>query len=445
MIDQFLFKRIDNVALIVFRMIFGALIFLEAIGAIFTGWVERTLISPKFTFSFIGFEWLQPLPGSWMYVYYAIMGVFGLLVMVGYKYRFSIIAYTLMWSATYFMQKASYNNHYYLLILLCSIMCIQPANRYFSVDANRDPSLLSYSMPRWCAWILILQMWIVYTYASIAKLYPDWLDTSVVEILMRSKQHYYIVGDLFQQKIVHYFIAYSGILFDLLVIPLLLWKPSRKWAFFASIFFHLFNSIVFQVGIFPYMSLALCLFFFEPKTIRNIFIKKKPLYEGNEITTPKTYKLFVALLALYFTIQIALPLRHWFIKDDVLWTEEGHRLSWRMMLRSKSGIATYRVIDKESKNEILIRLDDFLSKKQKQIACTRPDVIWQFSQYLKDRSQENGQDVAVFVECQVKINGRPFEQLIDPSIDLASVKWDAFRHNDWILPSELERSNATNH
>ncbi|WP_316930169.1 HTTM domain-containing protein [Leeuwenhoekiella sp. MAR_2009_132] len=36
-------------------------------------------------------------------------------------------------------------------------------------------------------------------------------------------------------------------------------------------------------------------------------------------------------------MQLELPLRHWIIKDDVLWTEEGHRLSWRMMLRSKGG------------------------------------------------------------------------------------------------------------
>ena len=109
--QKFLFKHIDNSALIVFRIIFGLLIFLESVGAIFTGWVKRTLIEPQFTFSFIGFEWLQPLPGNWMYAFYAIMGLFGLMVMIGYKYRISMIAFTLMWSATYFMQKTSYNNH----------------------------------------------------------------------------------------------------------------------------------------------------------------------------------------------------------------------------------------------------------------------------------------------------------------------------------------------
>ena len=68
--NKFLFKQIDNSSLIIFRIIFGLLIFLESVGAIFTGWIKRTLIDPEFTFTVIGFEWLQPLPGNGMYFYY---------------------------------------------------------------------------------------------------------------------------------------------------------------------------------------------------------------------------------------------------------------------------------------------------------------------------------------------------------------------------------------
>ena len=385
MLNRFLFKHIDNSALIVFRIIFGLLLFLEAIGAIFTGWVKRTLVDPEFTFSFIGFEWLQPLPGNWMYAFYVVMGIFGFMVMIGYKYRLSIIAYTLMWSATYFMQKSSYNNHYYLLIILCAIMALQPAHKYMSVDAKQNPSIVSYSMPNWSRWILIIQMWIVYTYASIAKMYPDWIDTTVPELLMKSKQHYYLIGEWLQNTWVHYGVAYGGILFDGLIIPLLLFKPTRKFAFFASVFFHLFNSFVFQVGIFPYMSLGFCVFFFAPETIRNIFLKKKPLYIEDEIIIPNYKKPLITVLALHFAVQIALPLRHWFLKDNVLWTEEGHKLSWRMMLRSRDGTATYRVVDKETKQTTIIKLDEYLSTKQKRLVKSRPDFIWQFSQHLKQK------------------------------------------------------------
>jgi len=438
MLNSFLFKHIDNSPLIVFRIIFGLLCFLESVGAIFTGWIKYTLIDPKFTFSFIGLEWLQPLPGNGMYIYYLIMGIFGLLIMVGYKYRFSAFMFTVMWAGVYFMQKASYNNHYYLLVLLSGIMVLQPANSYYSIDAKRNPSIKRNSMPQWCSWVFILQMFIVYTYGSIAKIYPDWLDTTVMEIFMRGKQHYFLIGDFLQQKWLHYFLAYGGILFDGLVIPLLLWKPTRKFAFFASLFFHLFNAIVFQVGIFPFLSLAFALFFFEPELIRNIFFKKKEFYDQGEVIQPKYNKPFLALFTIYFIIQIALPLRHHIISDNVLWTEEGHRMSWRMMLRSKSGNVSFKVIDKANNCKIFVNPEDYLSRKQKRLVNTKPDIMWQFARHLKDEYAQKGIDIAVYVYANLSVNGRPYKKFINPDIDIAALEWETFKHSDWILPSKLD-------
>ena len=137
--NRFLFKHIDNSALIVFRIIFGLLCVFESLGAILTGWVKRTLIDPEFTFTVIGFEWVQPLPGNWMYLYYFVMGIFGFLIMIGYKYRYSTFFFALMWTVTYIMQKSSYNNHYYLMVLLSTIMIFLPANKLYSVDARLNP------------------------------------------------------------------------------------------------------------------------------------------------------------------------------------------------------------------------------------------------------------------------------------------------------------------
>ncbi|WP_452226803.1 HTTM domain-containing protein [Lacinutrix cladophorae] len=438
MLNSFLFKHIDNSPLIVFRIIFGLLCFLESVGAIFTGWVNRAFIEPKFTFTFIGFEWLQPLPGNGMYFYYLIMGLFGFLIMIGYKYRFSVIMFTLMWTTTYLMQKASYNNHYYLLILLSAIMAFLPANKYYSIDAKQNPEIQSNSMPQWCSWVFILQMFIVYTYGSIAKIYPDWLDASVMEIFMSGKKHYHIIGDFLQQKWLHYFLAYGGILYDGLVVPFLLYKPTRRIAFLGSIFFHLFNSIVFQVGIFPYLALGFSLFFFNPKTIKNIFFKKKEFYEDAEIIEPKFKKSLIAVFSIYFIFQLALPLRQHFIKDNVLWTEEGHKMSWRMMLRSKKAHISFKVRDKEENKTVFVKLDDYLSRKQKRLISTHPDVMWQFAQKLKKEYTKKGKDISVFITCNVSVNGRPYEKLINSEVDIAAVPWNTFKHSEWILPSKLD-------
>ena len=439
--NKFLFKYIDNSALIVFRMLFGALIFLESIGAIFTGWIKRTLIEPEFTFNFIGFDWLQPLPGQWMYAYYIVMGLFGLFVMVGYKYKLSMLGFALLWTGTYLMQKSSYNNHYYFLMILSAIMVILPAHRYASLDAKHNPKIKSTSMPNWCRWIFIIQLFILYTYASKAKIYPDWLDLTVPELLMKAKKHYLIIGDLLQHKFMHYLIAYGGILFDGLIIPLLLWKRTRKVAFFASIFFHLFNSIVFQVGIFPYLSLAFSLFFFEPRTIQKLFLKRKPLYTENHIEVPSYAPVFKTVFVLYFIVQIALPLRHHFIQDDVLWTEEGHRLSWRMMLRTKRGNAKFKVVDKATNNVIKVPLKKYLSGKQIRRIGSKPDFMWQFAQRLKRIYAEKGMDIEVYVTSYVSVNGKPRKQLIDPEVDLANEDWYHFKHHDWILPSNQDENN----
>ncbi len=438
MVTDFLFKKIDNAQLIVFRVFYGILVCCECFGAIGTGWVRRTLIEPKFTFSFIGFEWLQPLPSNGMYIYFFVMGLAGVLITVGYKYRYSALAFAIMWSGVYLMQKTSYNNHYYLLMLLAFIMAFLPANKSFSLDAHFNKSIRSDSMYNYVRWIIILQLFIVYTYASVAKLYGDWFDTSVIEVLMKGKKDYFLIGEFLQEKWVHKMIAAFGILFDLLVVPALLWKPTRKIAFGASIFFHLFNSYVFRIGIFPYLSLAFIVFFFDPQTIRNIFLKKKKVEIPKEVATPKRHQWVLGILSIYFIVQLLLPLRHHTFPDDVLWTEEGHRLSWRMMLRSRSGNVVVYVVDKATKKRTTVKLNDYVTKKQRRKVACYPDFTWQFAQHLKKEYAAKGQDIEVYVRNKVRVNQGEFQEFIDPEVDLASVPWKHFSHNEWIRPSQTE-------
>ena len=439
MISRLLFSRMDNSPLIIFRIFFGILISLESFGAILTGWVRRTLVEPEFTFTFIGFEWLQPLPGNGMYFYYILMGLMGILVTVGYRYRLSMITFTLLWTGTYLMQKTSYNNHYYLLVLICIVMCFFPANRAYSMDCKRNPQLRSDQMYTGVKWIIVFQLFIVYTYASIAKLYADWFDFTIIAQLMEARKDFFLIGPPLQLPFVHKIIGVFGILFDLLVVPLLLFKPTRKWAFIASIFFHLFNSVVFHIGIFPYLSLAFCVFFFEPETIRRLFFKKKPIPTLSPWVRPAGAPWIMGILGIYFLVQLVLPIRHHFIAGDVLWTEEGHRMSWRMMLRTRRGNLQFRVVDTETGAGELISLKKWLTPKQRRKVQAYPDFAWQFAQRLKDHYSAQGQKVAVYVLGNVGVNRREFHPYINPKTDLAAEPWDPFRHHSWILPSPYKK------
>lgn len=437
-----LFQRIDNSPLIIFRIFFGVLVAMECFGAIATGWVKRNLIEPSYHFPFIDFDWLQPIPGWGMYFYFVIMGILGIFIAIGLKYRASIIAFTLLWTATYLMQKTAYNNHYYLLILISLFMCFFPAQRSHSMDVRLNPGLEVNSMYGYVKWIVVIQLLIVYVYASLAKLYGDWLDFSMIQVLMQPRKDYPLVGELLQQPWVHSIIGMVGILFDLLIVPALLWKPTRKIAFILSLFFHLFNSIIFQIGIFPYLSLAFSVFFFEPETIRRIFFKSKQPYMPMESQDPTYKQLLLLGGAIYFTLQLALPLRHYAIADSVLWTEEGHRMSWRMMLRSRSGKGTFKVVDKNTQETFVIIPKNFLTVEQERKVFSYPDFVWQFAQYLKEEFKKKDMDVAVYLEnSKISINRKRYMPFIDAQTDLAKVPWERFKHNEWILPSTLGNDN----
>lgn len=440
--NRLLFQRIDNSPLLIFRIFFGILISLESFGAIATGWVKRNLIDPQYHFPFIDFEWLRPLPGTGMYFYFIAMGILGIFIAIGFKYRLSIITFTLLWIATYLMQKTAYNNHYYLLILISFLMCFLPAHKSRSFDVKLNSKLETNSMYSYVKWAIALQLFIVYTYASIAKMYGDWLDFSMIKVLMHPRKDYYLVGELLQQPWLHKIIGTAGIFFDLLIIPALLWRPTRKFAFILSIFFHLFNSIVFQIGIFPYLALAFSVFFFDPEIIRAIFFKQKKPVTSTPVSLPPYKNYLLVGSAIYFIIQLALPLRHYVIKDDVLWTEEGHRMSWRMMLRSRTGKGNFRVIDNNSKEVYNIKHKDYLTPAQQRKVFAYPDFAWQFAQFLKTEFKKDNKNVSVFLKnSNISINGKPYVPFIDGNTDLANEPWKPFAHHNWILPSNFKKDS----
>ena len=429
---KILFKAIDNSPLIVFRILFGFLIACESFGAILTGWVKRVLTDPQFTFSFIGFEWLQPLPGFGMYFYFVLMGFFGLAIMLGYRYRIAITSYTILWAGVYFMQKSSYNNHYYLLLLISFLLIFLPANRYASLDVKQNRVSEEKTMPYWISLLFIIQVGIVYVFASLAKFYPDWLDGTFTKNLLSGTTSRPFFLELFSQKWFYLFIAYAGILFDLLIVPFLLFKKTRTLALIASVIFHIFNSITLQIGIFPFFALTFALFFYEPETIRRLFLRKKPKLEDKNLSQNFYGKGIVYFLMIpYLIIQLALPIRHHFIEGDVLWTEEGHRLSWRMMLRERNGYITIQIKDLKTGSVSIYNYRKNLTNKQAQNLATKPDFIWQYCQRIKE--EYKGKPIAIYIDCKNSINRKEYKSLIDPNYDMAKAEWNYFAHNEWIL------------
>ncbi len=426
----FLGTQIDNSSLVFFRFCYGFLIAAETFGAILTGWVDRTLVQPTFTFSFIGFEWLQPLPGNGMYYYFIAMGICGLLVMVGLFYRISTVIFFVLWTGVYLMQKSEYNNHYYLLVLLSCVMIFIPAHKSRSLDVRLGITQESKTCFNAYIWIFILQIGIVYVFASLNKMHADWMMARPIGIWFQSKSNYWLIGTLLAKDWFQFVISWGGIIYDGAIVFLLFNQRTRKLGFFLSLFFNLFNSAVFQIGIFPYMMIAFTVFFFPPGDVRRVLFK-----DNHSVSTEKgsISKPFLYVIAVYFIIQLALPIRHHFYKGDVHWTEEGHRMAWQMMLRAKSGYVRFDVVDKETQERTRINMTHYLTRKQRSSMAGEPDMIWQFAQYLKKDYQKQGKDVSVFAASRLSLNGHKSQPLIDRETDLASVPWERWKHSDWIL------------
>ena len=423
-------KPVDNTPLVLFRIALGFLMSAESFGAIATGWVRRTLAEPEITFSFIPFPWLQPLPGDGMYYYFALMGLAGLGVMAGYRYRWSATLFALMWTAVYFMQKTHYNNHYYMLTLLAWIMVFLPAHYAVSADTRKNPTLYQNHMAAGSRWIIVGLAWIMYTYAAVAKIYPDWLNGTYTGLLLSGKQDTPLVGHLFNERWFHFLLVYGGLLYDLLIIPALFLKRTRIPAFLVSLLFHLFNSLVFQIGIFPYLALAFALFFFPPETLRRIFLRRSQPDTG-PTPTRTGHTLMPAIVATFLAVQLLLPLRHWFIPGEVFWTEEGHRLSWRMMLRNKSGDVQFRIVDPQSGKSHWFDTGRWLNADQQHVMSTHPDIMWQFVQFIKTQEPAG---VGIYAYSRVSLNGRTPRPLVSPQTDMARAQWSWWKHAPWITP-----------
>ncbi|MFT2008128.1 HTTM domain-containing protein [Pontibacter sp. 13R65] len=436
--QQLLLKPVSIYPLVYFRILFGLLMFCEGVGAVLIGWVQEHYVEPHYHFGYIGLEWIRPLPGNGMVFVYLLMALLGLLIMVGWRYKLSSFLFFLLFGYSFFCEKTHYLNHHYLIFLISGLMVLLPAHRKLSMDVRRQPELESEVAPQWTLWLFRLQLFLVYFYAGVAKLQPDWLLAKPVSIWMSYKTHFYVIGPYLNTPAMIWLIACGGILFDFTIGFALLWSRTRMLAFWVAFVFHIFNSAVFHVGVFPYFMIAANVLFFRPDQIARWFFRKKVSQETLQqvpLRQPGWQRQWgIAFFVLYLSWQAVFPLRHFFIPGDVNWTEEGHRFSWRMMLRTKSGSIYYKVRDKATQQEELVYTGTYLTNDQIRELVKHPDMIWQFAQFLQQEYQKKGmQSPEVYAYSSLSLNGYPSHPLVDGSVDLAAVPytWGA---KNWVKP-----------
>ena len=442
-LKEYVVKPVHAAPLAVFRMVFGLLMLASILRFMAKGWVYSMYVKPQVFFSYYGFEWIRPLGEAGMYVLFVLMALSALCIAAGFLYRISAVVFFVLFTYVELIDKTNYLNHYYFISIISFLLIFLPAQRYFSVDALLRPSLKASRIPNYFVLIIKVQVFLVYFFAGLAKLNPDWLlHAQPLRIWLPAHSEMPLIGTLLTKEWVAYAFSWFGCLYDL-IIPFLLFMPRFiKPAYVLVIVFHLATSLFFNIGMFPYIMIALTSIFFSERFHVKLIQKLKALAgrpEAEEL--PALYvpsqglkKTLPGLMTLHIVFQLCMPFRFLLYPGNLYWTEQGYRFSWRVMLMEKAGTAFFYVRDKATGREIEVSNSEYLTPMQEKMMSTQPDMMIQYAHFLKARYEQLGiRNAEVVAEAYVTLNGRPSRLMVDKSTDLSELN-DNYIPKSWILP-----------
>jgi hypothetical protein len=460
-----LFRPVDISGLVYFRVAFGLVMLAWVAKYWAAGLIDHLYIEPTFHFKYYGFEWVEPLPGDAMYAYFAFLGLCATLMAVGCFYRVAAILFALAFTYLFLIDKALYQNHYYLIVLLGWIMVLLPADRAWSVDAWWRRWEPCRTAPAWSLWLVRFQVGVPYFFGGVAKLNSDWLQGHPMRTALAERSDFPFIGQFLAQEWCLWLFVYGGLLFDLLIVPALLWRRTRPVAFALAVAFHLINATVFNIGVFPWLMIAATVVFFPPDWPRRLARRVEPVGgwglrsadspvgmrsaecgmrnaecgvrnagSGSAETIQATYPLVLIAVGVFVLVQLAAPLRHFFSADNPSWTEEGHYFAWHMMLRGKQCGIRYYATNPDTGKTGTVDLRPYLTTFQAARFGRDPRMVHQLARKIAADLREVGvKNVEVRTLALVSLNGRKPQPMIDPRVDLGRepVTW---RRPDWIVP-----------
>tara|TARA_B100000965_G_C19569900_1_gene748592 strand:+ start:293 stop:1642 length:1350 start_codon:yes stop_codon:yes gene_type:complete len=432
--------------LAVFRIGFGLMMLYSIMRFYFMGWIDKVYVKPNFHFKYYGFEWIPEL-GEYTYILFVLCALASITIALGFKYRISIILFFLSFTYIELLEKTVYLNHYYFISILSFLLIFLPLNASFSID-NLIRNTKKMSVPSWKIDCIKLLLAIVYIYAGIAKINYDWLiDAMPLKLWLTSKYDLPIIGEYFMQQVwVHYLMSWGGMIYDLTIPFLLIYKRTRNLAFFMVVAFHVFTRILFPIGVFPYVMIISALIFFDNSFHEKVINYLKKIifaisnYKIDKIKNEVKYttnKSVLFIVCVFFAIQISLPLRSVFYPGNIMWHEQGYRFSWRVMLMEKIGYTTFK-IEKEDGKYFYVDNQDHLTSYQEKQMSFQPDFILEYAHYLgRYYNQQGLKNIKVFAESYVSLNGRKSQKYIDPNINLLEVE-ESFKNKTWIMPQKYD-------
>ena len=455
-IKHFSDNTVNIAPLITFRIVFGLMMFASTLRFILKGWINDFYVTPKYYFTYYGFDWVKPLEENSMYILFGILLLSSLLIAFGFFYRISIVLFFLVFTYIELIDKTNYLNHYYFISLMSFILIFLPLNRHFSIDVYFRICKEKTKVPSWTINFIKLQIAFVYIFAGISKLNYNWLiEAQPLINWLKHQSDFPIIGSLLLNDITAYLFSWGGAIFDLFIVFILLSKRWRIYGYIVVVIFHIMTSLMFPIGVFPLVMIGSTLIFFSENfhikiiSFISIFtLKLNDLKTGNTYNLKSSFKPFYKLLFVsFFILQLVLPLRYLLYPGKLFWTEQGYRFSWRVMLIEKAGYAQFYIHEPIKDRKMLVENRNYLTPQQEKMMATQPDMILQFAHHIsktfKDSiiNERNGEIInlgkspKVTADIKVSLFNKGSRSFINNRINLTDEK-RGFSNKSWILTYE---------
>ncbi|XP_050538854.1 vitamin K-dependent gamma-carboxylase [Daktulosphaira vitifoliae] len=433
---NYMFNYQDGTCLAALRMIFGFLMLIDTVDERgFCRVEKRWMESAKCYFPLVDF--IQPLPGEWMCLVYATMftGILGILI--GFHYRTSCVIYAILYWYILLADKSAWNNHSYLFGLLILLFSVIDAHNTWSVDKmlGKIPEKTSNVVPQWNYMLLKIQFFILYFVAGLKKLEPDWLSG----YSMMSLGYHTVFRPFryfFPAKFVdHWIVHVSGFLIDLLSGFGLIFQSTRKITLIVLIAFHSMNSMMFSIGMFPYMCTAMLPVFCNTDWLSqklSSLVNYKPYNKPTpQLPSPLKQNLIVAGICIYTTLQMFLPYSHFITQGYNGWRNGLYGYSWDMMVYNIDVAKIQIKVVDHSHHEQFYLDPHAWTENSKWIL--HGDMIRQFAQCAAANMPDRT-NITIHMDIWASLNGRFHQRLIDPQIDILKAPWSPWSKVVWLMP-----------
>ena len=369
-----------------------------------------------------------------MYFHFMILAGSALGVALGFFYRVASVLMFLAFTQVFLSERALYNNHYYLIALLSFLICFMPLHRAFSLDVMRHPELKSDTCAAWVLWILRLQIAIPYFYGGLAKLNYDWLVRhEPMQTWMRQRTDFPILGQYFTESWCITLFCWSGLLIDLLCVPLLFWRRTRIPMLLIVSLFHIFNARLFDIGIFPWLMLAATwVLFLPPGFIGHLRFwgRGNPENSGETTSADPLPRFGKAMLVTFMVVQLIIPFRHFLYPGHVAITREGHCFSWRMKLNIRDFQYNLRIHYEDGREEDVYLVDWLMQAQARRMRNL--DQVVKLARFIRqEREKSTTQRVEVRGTGTVALNKKPPVKIFE-DVDLSRQRI-TLRPARWLL------------